>query len=341
MATPPELPEVGTRVSLRYLRPPGSDPSMGDVLGHLVEVGPRVRVRAADGEVHEFRLADVLYVRRLTDRPVKNSAIRAVEHAAALAWPGSEHQWLDGWWLRAGPCADLAANSAVPLDMFVQTSTIPAIIDWYVQRGLPPRLAVPERLLRVPENLPAVHETRTLVCDVLPEDPAPTVTLSPQPDADWLRCHGAGTPVEVLTAVVDGEAVFASVPGAAVGRAAVTESPDGTRWVGLTALRVLEDQRRSGHGRAICAALLAWGAGRGATRAYAQVDSGSARLDDGETKLGPLQQPSGSARLDEGETKLGPLHLPSADPGAFGFFEAIGFTGQHRTRYLDAHSVRP
>src|SRR5574337_595451 len=123
----PGLPDVGSRVSLRYLRPPGSDPSMADVVGHLVETGPRVRVRSADGAVHEFRLSDVLYVRRLTDRPVKNSQIRAVEHAAALAWPGTEHQWLDGWWLRAGPGSALQTNSAVPLDMFAQTSTVPAI----------------------------------------------------------------------------------------------------------------------------------------------------------------------------------------------------------------------
>ncbi|HET9874563.1 MAG TPA: GNAT family N-acetyltransferase, partial [Mycobacterium sp.] len=53
----PGLPDVGTRVSLRYLRPAGSDPSMADVVGHLVETGPRVRVRSADGAVHEFRLS--------------------------------------------------------------------------------------------------------------------------------------------------------------------------------------------------------------------------------------------------------------------------------------------
>ncbi|MGV0731738.1 N-acetylglutamate synthase, CG3035 family [Mycolicibacter sinensis] len=300
---PVELPPVGTRVSLRYLRPPGSEPPMGDVVGHLEAAGTVVRVRSSDGVVHDCRRADVLYVRRLTDRPVKNSAIRAVEHAAALAWPGSEHQWLDGWLLRAGPGTALATNSAVPLDMFAHTSTIPAIIDWYARRDLAPTLAVPERLLRLPEDIPARLEIRTLVCELtagsstletMPEQ----VTLTDRPGPDW----PADDPVGPLTAVVDGELVFASIPGVAVGRGAATEAPDGTRWLGVTALRVAEGRRRQGHGRAICTALHAWGAERGAARGYAQV--------------------------------------PSDDVGAFAFCEAIGFAGQHRTRYLDARMLR-
>ena len=321
---PPELPEAGVRVSLRYLRPPGSAPPMGDVVGHLVASGPLVRVRSADGVVHEFRHSDVLYVRRLTDRPVKNSAIRAVEHAAALAWPGSEHQWLDGWLLRAGPGADLTANSAVPLDMFAHANTIPAIIDWYEQRYLPAYLAVPERLLRLSEDIPTRLETRTLVCDIAAAQPAPDdVLAAAEPGADWLavyRGHNEAAPVEVLTAVVDGEVVFVSIPGVAVGRGTVTAGPDGSRWLGVTAVRVSADQRRQGHGRRICDALRAWGADRGATRGYAHVPTG------------------GSASLDEGETKLGPPLRPS-DPGVFGFFEAAGFAGQHRTRYIDSRML--
>jgi len=272
---------------------------MGDVIGHLVATGPLVRVRSADGVVHECRHADVLYMRRLTDRPVKNSAIRSVEHAAALAWPGSEHQWLDGWLLRAEPGADLAANSAVPLDMFAHANAIPAIIDWYTQRGLSPTLAVPERLLRLPEDIPTRHETRTLVCDVAPAGTAPAgVVPATEPDCDWLAIFGHDMPVNALTAVVDGEVIFASIPGVAVGRGAVTEGPDGTRWLGLTAVRVAADRRRQGYGRAISAALQAWGADHGATRGYAQV--------------------------------------ATTDTGAFEFCEAIGFASQHRTRYIDA-----
>jgi GNAT superfamily N-acetyltransferase len=307
MNSRPDLPDVGARVSLRYLRPPGSEPPMGDVVGHLLEAGPLVRVRTRDGEMHEFRHSDVLYVRRLTDRPVKNSQIRAVEHAAALAWSGTEHQWLDGWWLRAGHGSTMRANSAVPLDMFAHTSTIPAIVDWYAQRKLTPRLAVPERLLRLPGDIFAECETRTLVRELASGDPGDPgghrVTLSPHPDAGWLEGYAREVGVDVLTAVVDGRVVFASIAGTAVGRGAVTETPDGTRWMGLSALRVAEDQRGRGHGRTICAALQSWGRDHGATRGYAQVRS--------------------------------------ADSAAFAFFEAIGFTAQHRSRYLDPRLLRP
>lgn len=304
MNQPPQLPGVGARVSLRYLRPPGSEPPMGDVVGQLVETGPVVRIRSSDGVIHECRYADLLYVRRLTDRPVKNSAIRSVEHAAALGWPGREYQWLDGWLLRAAPGAGIEANSAVPLDMFAHTSSLPAIIDWYAQRDLPACLAVPERLLRLPEDIPTQYETRTLIAELAAGAAAGDVALAAEPDDDWLVSYGGqSAPLDALTAVVDGEVVFASIPGVAAGRAAVTEAADGTVWLGVTTLRVRDDRRRAGHGRALCAAMRAWGLDRGATRGYAQV--------------------------------------AEVDASAFGFFESIGFAGQHRTRYLDARLLRP
>ena len=78
-------------------------------------------------------------------------------------------------------------------------------------------------------------------------------------------------PVDVLTAVIDGEVAFATNAGAAVGRAAVTTAPDGARWVGLSAVHVVEEARRRGLARGLCSALLSWGGERGATRAYVQV----------------------------------------------------------------------
>jgi ribosomal protein S18 acetylase RimI-like enzyme len=86
-----------------------------------------------------------------------------------------------------------------------------------------------------------------------------------------LSLHPRGVPVDVLTAVVDGEVVFGRVAGAAVGRGAVTVAPDGTRWAGLSSVHVVEDARRRGVARSLCDALLAWAVERGATRAYVQV----------------------------------------------------------------------
>lgn len=296
------LPSIGTRVSVRYRRPPGSVPALSDAVGHLLQVDPVVRVQTKDGTIVEFAAADVLTVRRLTDVPVRNSQIRAVEHAAALAWPGVQQQWVDGWLLRAGHGVTVRANSAVPLDISASMAAVPTIVDWYLQRDLSPRLAIPDRLVPLAVDAPVECETRMLVCDLanvtLAQQP---VTLEQRPSQEWLDCYARDVPVDVLTAVVDGDVTFGIRAGVAVGRAAVTRAPDGSRWVGLSALRVADDSRRHGHAGALCAALLAWGADRGATRGYAQVIDGNM--------------------------------------AALGLFAALGFASQHRCRYIAANTL--
>lgn len=295
------LPQVGTRVSVRYRRPPGAVPPLTDAVGVLLQVDPLVRVQTKAGDVVEFAPADVVTVRRLTDVPVRNSEIRAVEHAAALAWPGVEQEWLHGWLLRAGHGSTRRANSAVPLDFSANVAAVPAIADWYTRRGLRPLLAVPDRLLRLPDDTPTEIETRTMVRDLENVQTRSDVTLHPSPSAEWLDCYARDVPLDVLTAVVDGELVFGMDGGVAVGRAAVTPAPDGTRWVGLSAVRVAESDRRQGHATALCTALLAWGAERGATRGYVQVVTDSA--------------------------------------AALGLSQSLGFTSQHRCRYLRPNTL--
>src|SRR5262249_52739701 len=150
-------PDLGTRVTVRYRRPAGSVPPLTDAVGHLLAVDPLVRVRTKTGAVVEFAPADVVALRVLTDVPVRASQIRALEHAAAAAWPGVEQTWLDGWLLRAGRGATLAANSAVPLDISAHMGTSSAIVAWYDQRNLTPWLAIPDRLLRLPPSLAGEH----------------------------------------------------------------------------------------------------------------------------------------------------------------------------------------
>ncbi|WP_367141217.1 GNAT family N-acetyltransferase [Mycobacterium sp.] len=288
---------------MRYRRPPGSIPALSDAVGYLVQVDPTVRVQTRHGEVVEFAAADVLTVRRLTDVPVRNSQIRAVEHAAALAWPGVQQHWIDGWLLRAGHGATLRANSAVPLQIGASMDTVPAIADWYSQRGLVPRLAIPDRLIPLEIDTPIECETRMLVRELTsvtpPSREASTVTLASRPSRQWLDCYARDVPVDVLTAVVGGDVVFAILNDTAVGRASVTRAPDGTRWLGLSAVRVAPDARGKGHAKAVCAALLAWGIDHGATRGYAYVADG---------------RPDTAAAL--------------------GLFGSLDFTAQHRCRYL-------
>ena len=162
-------PQPGARVTVRYRRPAGSVPPLTDAVGHLLGVEPVVRVQTKTGTVVQFAPTDAVAVRVLSDAPVRTSQIRALEHAAALAWPGVEQLWLDGWLLRAGHGVTSRANSAVPLDVSATSAAIPALVGWYTRRGLTPRLAIADRLLRVPgvgeqANAAACSSART--CEV-------------------------------------------------------------------------------------------------------------------------------------------------------------------------------
>jgi ribosomal protein S18 acetylase RimI-like enzyme len=296
----PELPSVGTRVSIRYRLVDG----LTDVVGHVEATSPQVLVRTKSDGIVTVAPEAIVAVRELSHRPVRASEIRALEHAAALAWPGTEQQWLAGWFLRSGVVSGQAytsrANSAIPLDFSAALADLPAVVDWYRDRGQPAWLAVPERLLRV--SATGIKPTRVMVRDV-PDSRGPAAVLAARPDAEWLAIYQRDVPVEVLTAVLDGEVTFALAAGVAVGRGAVTSAPDGTRWLGLSSVRVAEEARRQGHARAVCEALQAWGAEHGAEQAYVEV---------------------------------------LADNGpAIALYESMGFRLHHSHRYIDAATLLP
>jgi hypothetical protein len=69
-------PDLGTRVTVRYRRPPGSVPPLTDAVGHLVQIDPVVRVRTKTGAVVQFAPTDAVALRVLTDAPVRTSKIR-------------------------------------------------------------------------------------------------------------------------------------------------------------------------------------------------------------------------------------------------------------------------
>ncbi|MGZ5397750.1 MAG: N-acetylglutamate synthase, CG3035 family [Mycobacterium sp.] len=300
-----QIPPVGTRVMIRHRLPAGSTPPLTDVIGHLVQTAPTLQVRTKRGDVVAVAVGEVVVIKALADAPVRTSSIREnirnLEHAAALAWPGVEQQWVDGWFCRFGHGSTRRANSAVPLDFSVGTD-MSAITEWYAARSVVPLVSAPDRLFHVPPHSTTDAENLVMACDIEPGDPQDEVALASRPDDEWLRIYDRDVPVEVLRAVIDGEVVFATVAGGAVARAAVTKGPNGTRWVGLSALKVAADQRRRGHARSLCTALLSWGADHGAQRAYAQV------LDD--------------------------------NFSATALFESMGFSLHHRSRYVRADTLQ-
>ncbi|PRC42825.1 GNAT family N-acetyltransferase, partial [Mycobacterium sp. ITM-2017-0098] len=196
------LPDVGTRVSLRYRLPTDSSRPLTDVVGHILSTDPVVRIRTRHGEVVDVARDDVLAVRVVPEMPVRTGEIRNLEHAAALGWPGAEHQWLDGWLLRFGHGVTRRGNSAVPL-RYSSFSEISAAMDWYATRGVPALVSVPDRLLRLPPGIAGDAENLVMVRDIGDYKPS-EVTVAATPDAAWLNLYQRDVPVDVLTAVVDG-----------------------------------------------------------------------------------------------------------------------------------------
>ena len=120
---------------------------------------------------------------------------------------------------------------------------MPAIVDWYRSRDLPPRLAVADRLLPSLRPRRACQRCWCATCTPRSRSGRRAVGAS--------RRLQRANPRDVLTAVVDGELIFGTHADAAA-RAAVTDAPDGTRWVGLSALHEATPE--------LCETLLAWGA---------------------------------------------------------------------------------
>ncbi|EUA91286.1 acetyltransferase, gnat family protein [Mycobacterium ulcerans str. Harvey] len=122
-----------------------------------------------------------------------------------------------------------------------------------------------------PAGLTGEHTERVLVGEVATRQADPSITVSPRPDDVWRGHCDREIAEHALTAVIDGELAFGSGPQAVVARAAVTDAPDGTRWVGVSAACTIDDQSPTGPAALLYTALLAWGAGRGATRGYTCV----------------------------------------------------------------------
>lgn len=296
-------PSPGARVSIRYRRAGGSSPPYSDVVGILQVLTPQIVVATKAGEIVTIAPGDVVAVRELSATPVRTREIRQLQYAMAAAWPGREHQWHDGWLMRASGGSNITVNCAVPLDFSAHLAALNGVIDFYVHRGLTPWLALPQRLLMVRAS--GHHLTRVMTREYSAGCSTVPVHCADSPDSVWISRydHGMhqGIPADVLTTTLDATVAFTKAGEGAAGRGAVTTGLDGTCWLGISTSNAPTDQLCQDDIRTVCEQLQTWGAHHGAYRAYVQV--------------------------------------LEADRAAITLFESLGFRLHHHYRYIDARTL--
>jgi ribosomal protein S18 acetylase RimI-like enzyme len=121
------------------------------------------------------------------------------------------------------------------------------------------------------------------VADALRPDLA-SVAVTAEPDDAWLAAYhyrGETLPAHARHVLVRADTVgFAAVDEGsrrvAIARGAVTDAPDGRRWVGITAVEVEPAARRRGLGTHVVAGVARWARRQGASDVYLQVSEDNA-----------------------------------------------------------------
>nr|WP_246416114.1 GNAT family N-acetyltransferase [Nocardioides luti] len=243
---------------------------MTDLLGVCTAWGDgRCVVQPESGEPVTIALADVVSGKPVPPRPPvrhRVSPLAAQTRALAL-WPDLETEPVGDWLLRRSPTASARrANSVLAFEPSGVEGDYERVVAFYASRtGRPIAAVLPESaedaLFRGHGWVLESHDADTLfqlagVAQV----------------RRGLRAGGSGSPgssgsaggsVEVRE---EGGLAVARLDDRASGVAAYADD-----WVGFRSIEVSPEHRRRGHGLAIMAALLEWGAEQGATTAYLQV----------------------------------------------------------------------
>jgi GNAT superfamily N-acetyltransferase len=302
--------DVGRRVVVRYrLAAPVDGARATDVLGELVDwSGGRLSVRTKAGAVVDVPEPDVLAAKVVPARTVSRRAVRDLEAAAADGWRATETERVGGWLLRAAGGFTGRANSCLPLadpGMPVDVA-IDRVEKWYRARSLVPAFQVPSPLGTTLEAAldqrgwpPPLEDVLVLTAELAhvaasTRGDLPPVELAPEPDDRWLAAYhyrGATPPPNAKSVLVNADVqIFAAVvldgrPGA-IARGAVSDSPEGRRWLGVTAVDVEPVMRRRGLASHVVTGLAVWARRHGATDGYLQVADGNAGAIDMYQRLG-------------------------------------------------------
>jgi N-acetylglutamate synthase len=272
---------VGSRVVVRRVLPgetgPSGGPAMTDVLGTCLAWGDGICVVAPEaGAPVTIRVADIVSGKPVPPRASprirvspRDAQVRALALFPDLALTPLEPS---GWLLRASATATARrANSALAFPQVPRrtsyesrhlrhdsydVATVTQVERYYAGLGKPAVAAVL-----------AESEERSFFEGIgwVPESHDADTLFQLASVASVRRALRGVDPSRVVV-TYDGDAASAELAGLARGFAAYSDG-----WVGFRALQVAPGHRRRGLGRTIMAALLAWGAERGAETAYLQV----------------------------------------------------------------------
>jgi GNAT superfamily N-acetyltransferase len=269
-----------------------------DVLGELVGWSEgQLRIRTKAGDIVEVAESTVLAAKVIPPRTVTRRQVRDLEAAAAAGWRATEAERVGGWLLRAAGGFTGRANSCLPLwepDQPLDTA-IDLVEKWYRERGLTPAFQVPIPLGGTLEAAldrrgwpPPNEDVLVLTAEVAAmagshRDDLPPVDLLPEPDDHWLAAYhyrGGTLPPNATSVLLNADMLaFASVVvdghTVAIARGAVSDSPNGHRWLGVTAVEVDPSMRRRGLASHVMAELARWGQSLGAKSGYVQVSEGN------------------------------------------------------------------
>lgn len=303
---------LGRRVLVRY-QLHGESYAATDVLGNLEAFDDEnLTVVTRDGAAVAVRRADIVALKVIPPQTVTRRDVRDLEGAAALAWQALDVDHLGGWLLRASGGFTGRANSCLPLDDpgMPMPDAVTAVENWYVQRGLVPLVQIPVPLGRVIEPLldargwAAPHSGAIVMTGPIHHvvesgrrRALPDVHVADRPDDAFLANYhyrGGTLPPHAIDVLSNADTVgFAGVDEdgerVAVARGAVTYSPKGRRWLGVTAVEVAEHARRRGLASHVTAGIATWAAEHGATDVYVQVAPENAPAIAAYERLGLLE----------------------------------------------------
>jgi N-acetylglutamate synthase len=261
---------VGQRVVVRRLlrgqTGPSGGPAFSDILGVCTSWADGVCVvQPESGEPMAIATADIVSGKPVPPRPSPRQRVGALEaQVRALAlWPRLETRPLGDWLLRHSPTSTARrANSVLAMAPSGVADDYEQVVEFYAGRtGRPIAAVLPDS---AEDELFSSHgwvaESRD--ADTLFQ----LVGVAQARRAAVSRQAPESLPQPPCELDEDGDLVTVRLGDRARGVAAYDRD-----WVGMRGIEVAPEHRRQGLALAVVAALLDWGAERGATTAYVQV----------------------------------------------------------------------